>query len=177
MRFIHFIFLFVATGCGASHTVLLDDMESVAIGMLEVSRDVACQDPNGVDASTYDCEYEGELSVRVYEARVGDEDATGVVDIGFIGAQLDLITVDGFGDMVVYESGEQASLVGSFEVDDEREYEDLFIEVTLRSDNEMYVEGIADDLQFSFDLVRFSGAPGPVEPQEDCGALSTSLCE
>lgn len=177
MRFIHFIILFFATACSPSHTALLDDMESLAIGMLEVSQDVSCQDPDAVPEGDYDCEYEGLLAVRVYDAHVGDQEATDVVDIGFMNTELDSVTVEGYADMVVHDEADEASLVGSLRFDDDREYEDLYIEVTLRSENEMHVEGVADGLEFSFDLVRFSGESGSVSPQELCGDLGLPACE
>jgi hypothetical protein len=176
MRFIYLISLFAFTGCKADHTQLVNDMESVAIGMLEVSQGMDCNDPNEVPDGDYECDYRGILSVQVYQTMLGEEDATDVVDIGFIGTQLDLVTVDGYGDLVIHDEGDQTALAGSLRIDDEREYEDLLIEVTVISEDEMHIEGVSDGLQFSFELIRFLDATD-TEPQEDCGDLMLPSCE
>jgi len=170
MRTILFSFCLAAIGCsGPDHTEMLDDMESVAIGMLEVSRDMYCNDPASVPAGDYECAYEGELSLHVYDSRVGEQAASGVVDLGFMDAQLDLVLVDGFADFVVHQVIGHVSMAGSLEVDGEREYEDLFIEVSQIDDDKIQVRGTADGIDFRFDLIQFADSKNSTAPQEDCG--------
>ena len=170
MRTILFSFCLATIGCSApDHTEMLDDMESMAIGMLEVSRDMYCNDPSSVPEDDYECAYAGELSLRVYDARIGDQAKSGVVDLGFMSTQLDLVLVDGFADFVVHEEVGHVSMVGTLEVDDEREYEDLFIEVSQIDDDKIQVRGNADGIEFRFDLIQFADSKSTTEPQDDCG--------
>ena len=169
MRTILFSFCLTAIGCSApDHTEMLDDMESMAIGMLDVSRDMHCNDPASVSAADYECAYEGSLSLQVYDARIGEQGNSGVVDLGFVQAELDLVSVDGFADFVVHEEIGHASMAGSLQVDDEREYESLFIEVSQVEDDKIQVRGNADGIEFRFDLIQFADARSTSETEEDC---------
>jgi len=169
MRFTLFTLCLAAIGCGPTDTHLLDDMESVAIGMLDLSQDMDCNDPDAVPEGDYECSYEGELSVRVYDARVGEESSTDVVDLGFMSTELDLVMVDGFADFVVHGEDGHVSMAGSITIDDSRDYEELFIEVSQVEVDEIQVRGTADGLDFRFDLIQFADSKGSTEPSEDCG--------
>ena len=171
MRTILFLFSFCLTAIGCSapdHTEMLDDMESMAIGMLEVSKDMVCLDPSSVPEGDYECAYAGELSLQVYDARIGEQGNSGVVDLGFMNAELDLVVVDGFADFVVHEEIGHVSMAGSLQVDEERKYENLFIEVSQVEDDEIQVRGHADGIEFSFDLIQFAEAKSSTETEEDC---------
>ena len=169
MRTILFSFCLTAIGCSApDHTEMLDDMESMAIGMLEVSRDMYCNDPASVPEGDYECAYAGDVSLQVYDARIGEHGNSGVVDLGFMNAELDLVVVDGFADFVVHEEIGHVSMAGSLQVDDEREYENLFIEVSQVEEDEIQVRGHADGIDFRFDLIQFAADRGTTEHEEDC---------
>ena len=169
MRTILFSLCLAAFGCSApDHTEMLDDMESMAIGMLDVSNDMYCNDPTSVPAGDYECAYAGELSLQVYDARIGEQGNSGVVDLAFMNAELDLVVVDGFADFVVHEELGHVSMAGSFQVDDAREYENLFIEVSQVEEDEIQVRGHADGIDFRFDLIQFADARRTTEPGEDC---------
>ena len=152
--------------------VILDDVENIAVGLVNVAADVEC---HTYGSSDWGCHFYGSSSISI-ERWEADRDSDATVysaSVNLDGADFENVEMDGSGILMVGEVnspyGDQDAwsiLDASVLVDNERFY-DLDIEVTVKPTGRIIVEGEVDGQDVSFELAPTSRNTSD-DPINDC---------
>jgi hypothetical protein len=137
--------------------VVLDDVENIAVGMVNVAADVDCYTYGNSD---WGCHFYGSSSISI-ERWEADRDSDSTVysaSVNLDGADFENVEMDGSGTLTVgevnYPYGDQDAwsiLDASVLVDNKRFY-DLDLEVTVTPTGRIIVDGEVDGQEVSFEL-------------------------